>query len=363
VETEERTDGRRRQMHFIAFDSHKHYTLAQVETPEGELRGEERIEHEKGRVKGFLSRWDKGSPVAVETVGNYYWIVDEIENAGFQAKLVHARKAKLMMGCTNKTDKLDAKGMNRLQRTGTLPTVWIPPAELRDKRELPRTRMVLVRQRTRLKNRVHSALAKYGLVVEGASDIFGKKGREHLSRAMEELPAQTKFTTEILLVQIDSLDAAILEIEKQTVKEFEPTPETEILQTIPGVGPILSVVIGTEMGDVERFPSAGHFASYAGTTPSVHSSGGKTRFGTLRRDVNLYLKWAFTEAGNGVARQAGARRDSHVSRMYLRIKARRGHPKAIGAVARHLAEAAFWMLKKKEPYRSPKDEPISSKGR
>src|SRR5207245_1927359 len=65
--------------------------------------------------------------VAVETIGNWYWIVDEIEAAGCVPKLVHARKAKLMMGEINKTDKLDARGLNRLQQAGTLPTVWIPP--------------------------------------------------------------------------------------------------------------------------------------------------------------------------------------------------------------------------------------------
>jgi transposase len=68
--------------------------------------------------------------------------------------------AKLMMGMVNKSDKLDAKGMNRLQRTGTLPTVWIPPSSVRDARELPRTRMVLSKQRTQLKNRVHAYLGK-----------------------------------------------------------------------------------------------------------------------------------------------------------------------------------------------------------
>jgi hypothetical protein len=104
--------------------------------------------HERGAFRQFLARCEPGSPVALETVGNWYWIVDDIEGAGCIPKLVHARKAKLMMGQINKTDKLDARGLNTLQRNGTLPTVWIPPGQLRDQRELPRTRMTLVRQRT-----------------------------------------------------------------------------------------------------------------------------------------------------------------------------------------------------------------------
>lgn len=89
-------------MQYIAFDAHKHYTLASVERPEGGLVREQRIPHERGALRRFLSRRERGSPVAIETVGNWYWIVDEIEAAGCVPKLVHARKAKLMLGMVNK---------------------------------------------------------------------------------------------------------------------------------------------------------------------------------------------------------------------------------------------------------------------
>ena len=105
-------------MEYIAFDAHKHYTLASVARPDGRLVREQRIAHERGALQEFLERCERGSPVAVETIGNWYWIVDEIEAAGCVPKLVHARKAKLMMGEINKTDKLDARGLNRLQRSG-----------------------------------------------------------------------------------------------------------------------------------------------------------------------------------------------------------------------------------------------------
>jgi len=158
---------------YIAFDCHKRYTWAVVEDEQGEILEEERIEHVPGAVREFLAGHAPGTPVAVETVGNWYWIVDEIERAGCRPRLVHAGKAKLMLGAVNKTDKLDARGLNKLQRAGTLPEVWIPPRELRDKRELPRVRMVLVRERTRLKQRIHATLAKYGIRVgvESGSEL------------------------------------------------------------------------------------------------------------------------------------------------------------------------------------------------
>ena len=338
-------------MEIIAFDSHKRYTLASVETPEGRLVTEERINHRRGNIAGFLSKCQAGSAVAVETIGNWYWIVDEIEQAQMVPKLVHARKAKLMMGCINKTDKLDVRGLNRLQRAGTLPTVWIPPGDLRDKRELPRTRMVFAAERTRLKNRIHSVLAKYGLTDFGElSDIFGKSGREIIRDYLKQLPAQTRYTTRGLLRQLDVVQKEIDRIEKRMMEVFETNRDIELLMTMPGVGFILAVVIWLEVGDVSRFGGPERLASYCGLTPRVHSSGDKVRYGRLRPDVNRYLKWAFSEAGNSVAVNRERLGFRHVSKLYNRIRARRGHSKAIGAVGRHLSEATYWMLKKKEPY-------------
>jgi transposase len=145
---------------YIAFDSHKRYTwVDRQDRASGEARCH-RLEHAPGAVREYLRGCEPGTAVAVEATGNWYWIIDEIEQAGLPPRLVHPRKAKLMMGQINKTDKLDAQGLNRLQRNGTLPTVWIPPGPLRDLRELTRTRLVLVAQRTRLKNRLSATLAK-----------------------------------------------------------------------------------------------------------------------------------------------------------------------------------------------------------
>ena len=179
-------------MEYIALDVHKNYTWARVENSKGERLYESRLAHAQGSIKNFVRRWSGGSLAAVETVGNWYWVVDEIEAGGATPQLVNARLAKLMMGSVNKSDKLDTKGINRLQRTGTLPTVWIPSSVVRDQRELPRTRMVLSSQRTQLKNRVHATLGKYGHTIQGASDAFGKKGRKIIEELLVKLPPHTE---------------------------------------------------------------------------------------------------------------------------------------------------------------------------
>jgi len=348
----------------IALDCQKRYSVASVQTPEGRCLAERRIEHRRGSIREFLGPYSPGCPVAVETIGNWYWIVDEIEQAGKVPRLVHARKAKLMLGSINKTDKLDVRGLNRLQQTGTLPTVWIPPASVRDQRELPRTRMVFAAARTRLKNRIHSVLDKYGFQdqFQGISDIFGWGVRELLEVCIRQLPPQAAYTSGLLLEQLDQIEETVQAMERRMAELFRPTVEIQRLDTLPGVGLILGVVIALEIGDIRRFRCAEHLASYAGTVPRVHSSGGKTRYGRTRPDVNHYLKWAYTEAANAVAVHREHLAQRHVGPLYNRIRSRRGHASAVGAVARHLAEATYWMLTKKEPYHERGIAEVSPQG-
>ena len=338
---------------YIAFDSHKHYTLMEREAVESGRVAQRRIEHAAGAIRKALAGCQPGTKVAVEAMGSWYWIVQEIEQAGLVPALVHPRKAKLMMGMINKTDKLDVHGLNRLQRNGTLPTVWIAPADMRDLREVTRTRMVLTQHRTRLKNRLLATLSKYGLDIDDCSDNFGAEASRQWPELLARLPEQTRWCSEILWEQLDLVNRQIDKQEERLEGLMEITPPIGLIKTLPGIGLILAGVIAMEIGDIERFARAERLASYAGTTPRVHSSGDKTRYGRLRPDVNRYLKWAFIEAGNCVALHASRKPERHVSQLYRRLRYKRGHSKAVGAVARHLAEATYWILKLNEPYRDP----------
>jgi transposase len=312
-----------------------------------------RIEHVPGAIRAALAGCAAGTPVAVEATGNWYWIVSEIEQAGLHPLLVHPRKAKLMMGLINKTDKLDVHGLNRLQRNGTLPTVWIPPADLRDLRELTRARLVFARQRTRLKNRLTATLTQHGRQLTGASDPYGVKARRQLLERFAALPPHTRFVCEQMLGQLEFVERQVGELEQRLEALIEVTPVMQRLMSLPGIGVILAATIALEVGDIARFASAERLASYAGTTPQVHSSGDKTRYGPLRSDVNHYLKWAFAEAGNSVAVNHQRCPQRHVSKLYGRLRLHKCHAKAVGAVARHLAEAAWRAWSRTEPYRDP----------
>lgn len=134
-------------------------------------------------------------------------------------------------------------GLNRLQRSGTLPTVWIPPSRLRDLRELTRTRGVLVQQRTRLKNRLTATLAKYGVPPSEAADPFGKTGRAELAKNLDRLPPETRWVSEQLLQQLDFLRLQIRQLEGRLQELVDVTPDMQCLMTLPGIAVIPAATI------------------------------------------------------------------------------------------------------------------------
>ena len=339
----------------IGCDSHKHYSQLEVQDSTGRVLRQARVTHTPGALHTFFSSVPPGTPVALESVGNWYWIADEIEACGCRPLLTNPAKAKLLMGHVNKTDKLDANGLATLLRLGSLPSVWLPPAELRDQRELPRTRMALCAWRTSMKNRIQSLLAKYALAPDEGFKVFSKQGRSWLQEALKRLPPETGRCLNQQLKLLDELNLHIATMEGRIHSQIALTPTMLLLKSIPGIGDILAIVIEREVGTIERFPRAAQFASYSGTTPRVSSSGGKSRYGHMRTESNQYLKWAFIEAANVVSAhhsQAGWS-TRHCAKLYLRIRGRKGASVAIGAVARHLAESAFWVLKRNEPYKEP----------
>jgi transposase len=176
-----------------------------------------------------------------------------------------------------------------------------------------------------------------------------------LNQVIEQLPTETQTCLQQELELLEKVQAQIHGMEERMKERISLTPDMQLLKTIPGVGNILAIVIDTEIGLVERFSSAEQLASYAGTVPAVKSSGGKVRYGHTPKESNHYLKWAFVEAANGPAQYSKKPhwQHRHVTRLYERVKRRKGHSVAIGAVARHLAEATFWILRKQEPYREP----------
>ena len=339
---------------FIGCDSHARYSVFVCVNEAGKIGAPIRVEHGGRDLRDYLGTLEKGTPVAVEASGGWYWFMDELEKAGLDARLVNPLEAKHRMSGKNKTDKLDAKGLAILLRNGTLPEVWIPPAELRDLRGLMRTRLASRDHTTILKNRIQAALRRYGtLDREAPANLFAERSRVTLSLAIGRLPEETRRATRHEWEMLDLIEHHIGELEVRIRQRIGRVGWVRLLKSLPGVGEILGATIYLEIGDVHRFPTAAHLASYSGLVPTVHASGGKAWHGPTSPQANHYLRWAFVEAANAILMHRHTYADQHVIELYDRLKKHKCHGKAAVAVARHLAEASWWILKKGQQYRPP----------
>ena len=355
---------------YIGCDVHKDYSVFRILESSGQMGPVIRIKHESGELERFLSTLAPGSPVAVEACGSWMWITGKLEAAGLVPHLADPLKVKQRIAGSTRTDATDAAGLAQLLGAGTLPEVWMATPVIRDMRGLVRCRLGLRSHQTSFKNRIHGVLNQYGLKnwveeEEGIDihDWFAVKAQAQLMKAIEQLPSASQEAMRQQWLAVKDLERRIKSLELAMEARMGKLGWLRLLQTMPGVGKILGATIWVEIGDVRRFPSAQHLARYAGLVPQVQSSGGKTWRGPTPKDCNHYLKWAFVEAANTiVARQSKwENKHIHVVGLYRRVKATtKLSGKAKVAVARHLAEASWWILTRKKDYCEPTSARVTS---
>lgn len=339
---------------YIGCDAHARYSVFVSVDETGKVGPPVRVEHLGRSLRDYLETLEPETPVAVEASGGWYWFMDELEAVGLDARLVNPLEAKRRIRGPKKTDKLDARGLAILLRNGTLPEIWVPPAELRDLRGLMRGRLAMRSHTTVLKNRIHAALKRYGtLEGEAPRDLFTKKQRVKLAIAVGKLPEETRGMARHEWELVEEIERHIGEIECRIRERIGCIGWVRLLKTMPGVGEILGATIHLEIGDVKRFPTPAHLASYAGLVPTVHASGGKSYAGPTSKQANHYLRWAFVEAADAILMHRRRFEGHHALKLYDRVKAGKCHGKAAVAVARHLAESSWWILRKREKYRQP----------
>lgn len=288
-----------------------------------------------------------GGPVsaAVESMNGARFVHDQLELHGWRVEIADALKVKGLAPLACKTDKIDSHVLAELCRRDLVPAIWLPSPQVRGERERARFRLHLVRQRSRLKSRIHATLLAFGHPCP-LSDLFGVRGRALLERL--ELPQPWRGTLEASLVLIDGLEREIAAIERELRGLGAEHRYVPLLMTIPGVAWILGYTIAAEIGAIERFSAPRKLVGYTGLCPRVIQSGGQDRRGPLAKNGPRYLRWAYVEAATHACRHDPYRQ------LYQHTKQRlgrnRGAKIATITVARRLAEASWWMLSKGEPF-------------
>jgi transposase len=286
----------------------------------------------------------------IESMTGARYVHDELEASGLEVKIADGRRAKSaieLFGMTTgaKTDRLDAWRLAELARREMVPEIWLADPDTRQARELARFRLHLVRQRTMLKNRIHQTLITHG-VQRSVSDLFGSAGRERLERLI--LPEPWHSNVETSLELIDHFDEEVAGIERSLRQIGAEHPYLPLLMSVPGIGWILGFTIASEIGTIERFPSSRKFVGYTGLCPRTNQSGESDRRGPIKRNGPKWLRWALVEATQNASRSLVY--SERYQRTKKRLGKQRGPRVAQVDLARKIAEAIWYMLKRGEAF-------------
>ena len=364
-----------------ALDVHKAQVTACVHVPDRQGERAELVAEFSTMTAELLALrdWLLGlgvTHVAMEATGVYWKPVYYLLEDDFELLLVNAQHVKNVPG--RKTDVMDAQWLCQLLEHGLVSSSFVPPKPQRELRDLTRYRKSLTWERAREANRLHKVLEDANIKLDCvASRPFGASGKAMLKELCEgnndpvaladlakgKLRAKLPLLRQALegrfrehhallvthlLAHIEYLDQTISELSEEVEERIRPfARQRELLCTIPGVAERTAEVILAEFGsDVSRFPTHRHAASWAALCPGHDESAGKRRSGKTRKGDS----WLRTALIEGAQSAAGRTKDTYLHSQYLRVKRRRGHRKAIVAVAHSILVAAYYVLRDEVPY-------------
>jgi transposase len=316
----------------------------------GEIKAEGLISADEDGLAKLVLKLGAEAKAAVEMMSGAVWVRDRLTDAGWEVQVAHARKVRDVAPLACKTDKVDAKVLAELRRRDLVPELWLPSPEDRALRERLRRRAHLVKTRTSARNRIFGLLTQFGLRLScarlckpGAMELLEQRG----------VPAVWRASIAELLELAEEMDRRIDPIDRELAPLAREDERAKLLQTMPGVGPLLGLTFATEIGEVSRFSSPRKLVGYAGLAPRISQSGERSATGALSKAGSRTLRWAAVEAANQAWRPSNPWHEH-----YRRLSARHGKNPAKSAVARKILIAAWHMLSRREPF---KPAPASSR--
>ena len=347
------TTGTRR---YVALDIHKHYCVIAAVDREGRIvLPAVRVAH--ADLEGWLrKKLGSSDQVVIESTTNAWHVYDLLEPLVERVVVANPIKVKQIACARVKTDIRDTLILARLLAANLVPDVWVPPAHVREMRQLLSQRRQLVETHTQIVNRMHSVAHRHHLKHERGKR-FNEKNT--LWQKDKRLSRTERFQLELEMENRAYLEKQIGRIGKEVAKMSHQKPWAEnmtYLMQLPGFGVITAMTILAAIGEIQRFDSARHLASYSGLTPGLEQSGTKNRGKGITKEGRRELRWAMVEAA-----QRAVKSDPRWTRKFQEMQKRMHRNQAIVAVARRLLELVWYVLTRRQPYRHFSQERIAYK--
>jgi transposase len=275
--------------------------------------------------------------LVVESTYNWYWLVDGLQEAGYQVHLANTAAIQQYSGLKYGDDNSDSRWLAQMLRLGVLPEGYIYPKEERAVRDVLRKRSHLVRQRT------SNILSIQNIVTRNtASSLKANLIKKISDSEIDELLSleEAALAVKSSLAVIRCLKEQIRTLERHILARVKLRDEYQGLLTVPGIGQALALTIMLETGDIARFDEVGNYASYARCVGSTRISNNKRKGSGNRKNGNKYLAWAFVEAAN-----FSIRFEPRINSYYQKKASKTKAVVAKKAVAHKLARACYHILR------------------
>ena len=282
--------------------------------------------------------------VGVECIFTWYWLADLCAEHNIPFILGHALYMKAIHGGKAKNDRIDSRKIAALMRGGTFPMAYVYPARMRATRDLLRRRNHLTRKRADLLSHIQNTNSQYNMEPFEAN-ISYKRNRVGVAEQFVDPDVRMSMQADLeLIALLDDLKNRLELHILHNAKDHDPQSLYR-LRTVPGIGPIISLVILYEIGDISRFPRVQDFASYARLVKCAKESAGK-RNGTGGSKIgNVHLKWAFSEAA-----VLFLRGNSEGMKFRKKLEKKHGKAKSLSILAHKLGRAVYYVLKRDQAF-------------
>ena len=328
---------------YAGIDLHSNNSVVVVQDEQDRVVGRKRLSNDMALVAEWLEPYrGQLAGVVVESTYNWYWLVDGLVERGYPVHLANTVAIQQYDGLKYRDDQSDARWLAQLLRLGKLPEGHVYPPKERAVRDLLRKRSQLVRLATMNVLSIQNLFAR-----NTGRGLSANRIRQLTPGALEAVFDDPN------LAQAAKSNLAVLNCVWEQIHVLEKSVDSQValcqsyqrLLTVPGIGPILAMTIMLETGDIGRFASVGHYASYCRLVGSSYLTNGKPKGSGNRKNGNAFLCWAFIEAANFAIRY-----NSRVRAYYQRKAHRTKRIVALKAVAHKLARAGYHLIKEDVPF-------------
>jgi transposase len=314
-----------------------------------------RVEH--ADLEGWLKRSLRSTDwVVIESTTNAWHVYDLLAPVVERVVVANPVKVKQIAQARVKTDVRDTFILARLLAANLVPEVWVPPAHVRELRQLLSQRRQLVETHTQIVKRMHSVAHRHHLQHERGKR-FNEKNT--LWQKDKRLSSVEQFQLELEMENRAYIEKQISRIGKEVAKMSHQKPwaqDMTYLMQLPGFGVITAMTVLAAIGEIQRFASPKQLASYSGLTPGLEQSGTKNRGKGMTKEGRRELRWALVEVA-----QRAVKSDPWWKTRFQEMQKRMHRNQAIVAIARRLLELVWYVLTRRQPYRHFSHERIAYK--